>query len=765
MQFLCPFCNFTISVADAARGTRTVCDSCRKQVLVPAGEFDEGCVIGDFAILNKLGEGSIGTVYKAFQISLKRVVALKILSKKYSKTEKGRQEFLDEARTAAKLNHNNLVQSYAVGEIGDICYMAMTYIHGESLKSRIRREGAIPCDEALHIVQQMAEALHYAWTESRLIHRDIKPDNIMLADNGVVKLTDLGLAINQAEWREDMDISGSPSYMSPEQFAGEKLDTRSDIYSLGVTLYQMLTGELPYDAETLKSIARQHFEDKVPDVGRKAQVPARVNALVKKMMAKVPEKRFANMDVLLREIWEIRQQTAPNQAYVPDVHTISMRRLDYEMQNLAAQSMAAAEEKRKKEHAAAVRSSAIFAWVMVVLLALVLISVLCMTVFMRKHDRISAEERHFRALENDVAMFEILSADTTLPAGELELEADRIMERLGEQSVRERAMQSHILQMIKSRQSQIEAARVAARIEAQNLEIDGLTLEKKNLLTENAELKQKMAEIQALLAERDSLLKRIEELTADCGNKDAEITALREKHTAENENVISIVKGFYYAMIYECWEQRLFGNVPQILADGKHLFPCLERNFEKLEELNRTGENIHQAFQNGKTEYARQHFGSFTVSHLQNGTVYCFSADSKELTGIPWDQLTKDEAWAILSVKPELFPSETLTGAMFEVLQGKLGTAGMVAPDPFENYTVCLAKFYTGWELPGMALTDARKRYQKYRKMFTGSIAANEILDAVKDIYAPVPESTGTDNEQETDEKNAENVPQTASGS
>ena len=153
MRFLCPFCHFAITAADDTRGYRTTCGSCGKNVLVPANPFDEGCVIGDFAIRSKLGEGSIGAVYKAFQLSLERVVALKILSDKYSTTVKGRTDFLREARAAATLVHNNLVQSYAVGEENGICYMAMTYIDGMTLKSRIRREGPIPCDEALHIVQ------------------------------------------------------------------------------------------------------------------------------------------------------------------------------------------------------------------------------------------------------------------------------------------------------------------------------------------------------------------------------------------------------------------------------------------------------------------------------------------------------------------------------------------------------------------------------------------------------------------------------------
>ena len=259
MRFRCPFCYYTISVDDMSRGYPVVCAGCGKEVLIPPGRFDPGCIIGDFVILEKLGAGSIGTVYKATQLSLDRLVALKILSPEYT-TSKGIEDFLREARAAAKLTHTNLVQSYAVGEDDGFCYMAMTYVNGENLRTRLRREGRIPVDEALHITQQVAEALYYAWDEAGLIHRDVKPDNIMITDDGIVKLTDLGLAMNQSEWHEGMDVSGSPSYMSPEQFRGEKLDPRSDVYSLGVSLYQMISGRLPFESDSVKKLAEMHLE-------------------------------------------------------------------------------------------------------------------------------------------------------------------------------------------------------------------------------------------------------------------------------------------------------------------------------------------------------------------------------------------------------------------------------------------------------------------------------------------------------------------------
>jgi len=290
-------------------------------------------VIGDFILREKLGAGSLATVFKSVQISLGREVALKVLSNEYTDF-KGVSDFLKEARAAAKLNHPNLVQAYAVGEENGICYLAMDYVKGKTLKDIILSDDEIPIDKALHIIQQVAEALYYAWEEAEMIHRDVKPDNIMINLEGMAKLTDLGLAMNKSDWHEDMDISGSPSYMSPEQFAGEELDTRSDIYSLGVTLYQILTRKLPFDGSTIRTIAKQHFQEEAVAVNKiNKEIPSAAANLVKKMLAKSPDDRFSDMEELLKAIWQIRQKTAPSTEMIPNVHTISIKRLEYDIQN------------------------------------------------------------------------------------------------------------------------------------------------------------------------------------------------------------------------------------------------------------------------------------------------------------------------------------------------------------------------------------------------------------------------------------------------
>ena len=351
MRFQCPFCSYITENEISQLGQKVSCPSCKQSIMIPSDNRQQGCVIGDFILREKLGAGSLATVFKSTQISLGREVALKVLSNEYTDF-KGVSDFLKEARAAAKLNHPNLVQAYAVGEDNGSCYLAMDYVKGQTLKDIIQSDEEIPIDKALHIIQQIAEALYYAWEEAEMIHRDVKPDNIMINLEGMAKLTDLGLAMNKSDWHEDMDISGSPSYMSPEQFAGESLDTRSDIYSLGVTLYQILTRKLPFDGSTIRTIAKQHFQEEAVAVNKiNSDIPATAATLVKKMIAKSPDDRFCDMEELLKAIWQIRQKTAPSTELIPNVHTISIKRLEYDIQNEKVQQRRREVEKERQVEA------------------------------------------------------------------------------------------------------------------------------------------------------------------------------------------------------------------------------------------------------------------------------------------------------------------------------------------------------------------------------------------------------------------------------
>lgn len=680
MRFLCPFCNAVITVENSALGYRTVCSSCGKSVLVPSGEFDEGRVIGDFAIRSKLGEGSIGAVYKAYQISLERVVALKILTRKFE-TAKGVTEFLHEARNAARLCHTNLVQSYAVGAEDGLCYMAMTYVTGETLRARIQREGAIPCDEALHIVQQVAEALHCAWTEAGMIHRDVKPDNIMLSEHGVVKLTDLGLAMNHAEWREDMDISGSPSYMSPEQFAGEKLDTRSDIYSLGVTLYQMLCGKLPFDAETIRSIARQHFECTPPSLAEQVPgLPSRVVALVSKMMAKLPEKRFRDMDELLREIWHIRQSTAPDRTNIPDVHTISMRRLDYEVQKKALQP-AHPNGTRSSSHTQ--RFGQVFYWVMaaVPLLAIIIL----LTLVLIKTPEKSGDGPFFTAIDKDIAMFENLSSDTSLSAGEVELEAVRLIEKLErhlDDSVRARALRSHILYLMKDRVADGHVIDPEGLTLMEN-ERDEFRRENRSLKTEIDSLRIKLDEASVAVSELDTARAELTNLRILWNDREKSIQDEYGKLSGINSLLIDFLKMEISVHSCEAWQKQRFVGCADMIDYAKSKYPFISAWLEDLRIVNQLGRRLASVFDDSGTKYAGRKFGKDpvkTVVSIDGGKIN-YTEPGGIAKSVPWTGLSQDDVWAIVSNNTDLFPSEGLTRAVFELLSGNVGAAWSVKPE------------------------------------------------------------------------------------
>ena len=424
MRFRCPFCFYTVSADDSLRGYQLNCPGCSRQLHVPPSRFQDGCVIGDFVIRSKIGSGAVGTVYLATQLSLERQVALKVLLPEYC-TRKGIGDLLREARMAASLNHINLIQSVAIGEEDGICYMAMPYISGGSVMDRIIREKQLPVDESLHIIQQSAEALHYVWTECGIVHRDIKPDNIMLTQEGIVKIMDFGMALHITDWQNGASISGSPSYMSPELFNGIKPDPRSDIYSLGITLYQMLSGRLPFESETVRLVAYQHMEEKPEPLDKlNPDVPPDVVKLVRRMMAKKPEDRFQNMEELLSEIWRIRQETAPDRNLVPEVHTVSVRRLDYEIQRDSVQSQA---KVRELESEVRHRRRELRLTMMLVPAAAVLGIIVTLFWFGNAPIKVSAEAR----LAAQIEYFTRLVNDDAIPLQSIRDEGEKIIAEHG----------------------------------------------------------------------------------------------------------------------------------------------------------------------------------------------------------------------------------------------------------------------------------------------------------------------------------------------
>ncbi len=270
-----------------------------------------GQQVGDYQLLRRLGRGGMADVYLAKQVSLKRNVALKILKPELAQDSSYVRRFEREAQAAAALVQSNIVQIYEVGHAEGYYFIAQEYVRGRNLKQYLDRYGAVEPVMALNVLRQTAMALQKA-TELGVIHRDIKPENIMLSTSGEIKITDFGLArINSQESEQTLTqigvTMGTPLYMSPEQVGGLVLDHRSDIYSLGVTAYQMLVGEPPFRGDNALAIAVQHVNDPVPSLASaRPDVPPDLIKIIERMLAKQPADRQADARQLLKELRAVK---------------------------------------------------------------------------------------------------------------------------------------------------------------------------------------------------------------------------------------------------------------------------------------------------------------------------------------------------------------------------------------------------------------------------------------------------------------------------
>ncbi|HKT61140.1 MAG TPA: protein kinase [Gemmatimonadales bacterium] len=269
-----------------------------------------GEALGDaYTIEGEVGRGGMGVVYRARDERLQRRVAIKVLPPELAFQKDIRERFTREAQTAAKLSHPHIVPIHTVGEGQGLVYFVMGYVDGESVAARIRRRGKLPVEEARRIMSEAADALSAAHALS-IIHRDIKPDNILLeGSRGRVMVTDFGIAkalssTSGATLTGAGVAIGTPAFMSPEQAAGEReIDGRSDVYSLGVVSYQMLTGELPFTAPTVAGILMKQITEPAPDLrGRRPDVPEDLALAVSRCLEKDPENRWPSADALRRAL-------------------------------------------------------------------------------------------------------------------------------------------------------------------------------------------------------------------------------------------------------------------------------------------------------------------------------------------------------------------------------------------------------------------------------------------------------------------------------
>lgn len=279
-----------------------------------------GKVCGDFRILRHLGQGGMGQVYLAEQVSLKRKVALKFLKPELAANKTSLERFQREAEAIARVAHASIVQIHAIGETEGRHFMALEYVEGRNLREFIEKKGPPDIALGLRIIAQVGSALQQS-SELGVVHRDIKPENILITRRGDVKVTDFGLS---RHFKKDSNLTdsriamGTPLYMSPEQVEGKPVDHRSDIYSFGVTCYHLFAGRPPFKGESPFEVALQHVnKEPTPLAEVRPDLPADLCGLVHKMMAKRPEARYQTGREIVRDASKLRDVLVVTGGHLP----------------------------------------------------------------------------------------------------------------------------------------------------------------------------------------------------------------------------------------------------------------------------------------------------------------------------------------------------------------------------------------------------------------------------------------------------------------
>ena len=259
---------------------------------------------GRYQLESRVGGGGMAIVYKARDLILNRPVAVKVLRSQFCTDEDFVNRFRREAQAVASLSHPNVVGVYDVGQEGDTHYMVMEYIEGYTLKEVIIQRGALPVEEAVRIAEQICDALDHAH-QNQIIHRDIKPHNIMIGKNGRVKVTDFGIAraVTSATITHTNAMLGSVHYFSPEQARGGITGEKSDLYSLGIVLYEMVTGELPFSGDSPISVALKHLQEPLPEPRTvNPAIPQSVENVIFKALVKDPFLRYSSAREMLEDL-------------------------------------------------------------------------------------------------------------------------------------------------------------------------------------------------------------------------------------------------------------------------------------------------------------------------------------------------------------------------------------------------------------------------------------------------------------------------------
>lgn len=335
----------------------------------------EGRLIGNrYEILEKIGNGGMATVYKAQDKVLKRYVAVKVLREEFTTDEEFIRRFNTEAQSAASLAHQNIVSIYDVGMEDNIYYIVMELIQGKTLKQIIDEDGVLPWKWSLNIAIQIASALEVAH-KNNIVHRDIKPHNIIITEDGIAKVTDFGIAkaVSNSTITAFGTTIGSVHYFSPEHARGGYTDAKSDLYSLGVVMYEMLTGRVPFDADTPVSIALKHMQEKpVEPIKLNPSIPYSVNKIIMKAMEKDLNLRYQSATEMLKDLnmalkdpdGDFVKTSSNEMAYTQRIDTIPEEELKDSRGN--------EEKDKKKKKEGFLKKHPAAKWILIVLLVILI---------------------------------------------------------------------------------------------------------------------------------------------------------------------------------------------------------------------------------------------------------------------------------------------------------------------------------------------------------------------------------------------------------
>ena len=286
-----------------------------------------------YEIIRSIGEGGMANVYLGYDEILDRNVAIKILRGDLSNDEKFVRRFQREALSASSLSHPNIVEMYDVGEDNGLYYIIMEYVEGKTLKQLLKKRGSLTLSEAIDIMVQLTDGMAHAH-DSYIIHRDLKPQNIMIQDDGQIKITDFGIAmaLNSTQLTQTNSVMGSVHYLPPEQASGKGSTTKSDIYSMGIIFYELLTGKLPFKGENAVEIALKQMRDPIPSLKEdNPNIPQSIENIILKATAKNPKNRYEDAksmhDDLLTALDDERMNEEPLVYKYPEHETENTKRL------------------------------------------------------------------------------------------------------------------------------------------------------------------------------------------------------------------------------------------------------------------------------------------------------------------------------------------------------------------------------------------------------------------------------------------------------